>query len=397
MQTLYNHSHLNSADYESHNAEKYRDLIENGTLHGGRALPCTTPEDAIQLDPRLKSSLPYMAEHFESVGLAVTDNIIWDAAPEIAGEFPDHELSVYLFGREFHDVRPDEARLEATRSVNNKNDFIAHCQEAGYPVPDTLIVREGTKPDPSIELPLPVYVKAARSSTGVSIFRAADRAGFEKSIRQVGSEYQIQAEVPNTLAFLNVQYRAVGSTAVHFATTEQILNGFAYAGTQFPSQYDSRELTDPLADELAQQGLGEIFAFDVAVTPDEMAIIECNGRWNGASYPTTIARRLGIEEWTTHSQATELEHPKDIHIDDLAYDQGHGYGVIVVNSGFMATSNEVSVMLAGPLEAREELGAKIRERIGIKDSDDVLQESATTDELDTQEWELQYHRRESVR
>lgn len=213
-------------------------------------------------------------------------------------------------------------------------------------MPRTLLIDDGAVPD-FTELTLPLYVKAARSCAGNNIFKCKSYDDVIASIKEVGPAYQLQEEVPNVLAFLNVQYQSSGESAAHIATTQQILDGFSHAGNSHPSVFDPRDITDPLANELVKVGLRDIFAFDVAVTPDSMLLIECNARWNGSSYPTKVAQRLVIPEWTAINMATNVRRPQDIRMGSLAYDQASKCGAVILNSGFMSDRGKVRMLLAG--------------------------------------------------
>lgn len=66
-----------------------------------------------------------------------------------------------------------------------------------------------------------------------------------------------------------------------------------------------------------------IFAFDVAVVQTDKGLrfpaIECNPRFNGATYPTLIAQKLGIREWSAFACATQQRDLEDIDISDIAF------------------------------------------------------------------------------
>jgi len=67
-----------------------------------------------------------------------------------------------------------------------------------------------------------------------------------------------------------------------------------------------------MAEWLYREGMKGTFAFDVAVTrkgvgTDYLAI-ECNPRFNGASYPTVIAHKLGLESWVARASPPATAH-----------------------------------------------------------------------------------------
>lgn len=359
MPTLYNHSHEFYAHrYIEHNPTRYIEMRTNGGMHGGRVIPCTEPGDTLQLDPRLGETWRFMQDHLGGLGVATATEIIWDTDPDIANDFPDYELSMFGFDRDAHRLRPDRRRMDASDLANNKNSFIDYCVRAGHPVPDTVIVNNGSVPDYD-GLSMPVYVKAARSSTGTSVYKCETPDQVKASIEGIGSEYQIQAEAVDTQAFVGIQYRGLGRKAVHLATSEQILDGFSSVGSKHPSSFDPRHVTDQLANEMAVLGLKDIFGFDVAITPVGPKILECNARWNGSSYPAILASRLGVTEWTTHTMDTSLTRPGDIKLGSRAYNNSRGYGAIVINTSHMRSHGKVGVMLVGPAAAQQELQGRL--------------------------------------
>lgn len=364
MPTLYNHgSHLNASDYESHNPEKAEYMRYEGGLYTARAIPCTSPDDVIQLDPRLKNDYPYMLEHLEEVGLDTAEQVIWDASAEIAEELPDYDLSVWLFNEDFNRVRPNNSRLQATRKFNDKNSFIRHCNDQGYPVPRTTMVDDGVTLDIS-PVNFPVYLKAARSSDGASIYRCKSNQELTAITEQADYAFQIQEEVEGVSAFLNVQYRSVGGEALYLATTEQILDGFSHAGNRHPSEHDPRNIIHELANDIASEGVDDIFALDVAISPAGAHVIECNARWNGSTYPSMVAQKLAAKEWVACSVGTSLASAKDIKLGDITYNPSESIGVVILNAGHMAMHGKVSVMFIGPEDAQQEQKIKLSKILG---------------------------------
>lgn len=76
-----------------------------------------------------------------------------------------------------------------------------------------------------------------------------------------------------------------------------------------------------------------IFAFDVAVVQTETGLrfpaIECNPRFNGASYPTMIVHKLDIPEWSAVTLSTKHRSLSDIGLSDIEFDMKTGVGGIV--------------------------------------------------------------------
>jgi len=357
MPTLYNHTHHFAAErYKRNNPQRYKELRDEGGLHATRILPCTSPDDIVQLDPRLRSAYDALHKHLNQIGIEISANILWDTSSDVSAKFPGHDWGLYLFNAEPNRARPNDKRYHATEAFNNKNSFITHCQDNGHPAPRTIMVNEARSFVPPTNLQFPVYVKAARSSSGRNIFKCYTYEEVARYVSQIDDECQIQEAVPENASFLNVQYQGINGQAVHLATTEQLLHGFTYVGNRFPATLDPRHVTDRLAQELVDAGLEDVFAFDVAATPESAFIIECNARWNGATYPTFLARRLGVSQWAAIKISTRSKEPRDIHrLNDLVYDKARKSGIVVLNNSFMGTNGELSLFLAGPPDLQDEL------------------------------------------
>jgi hypothetical protein len=369
MSTVFNHSrHFTAEQFKSHDEARYQDILEYGGLDSIRAIPCSNPGDIVQLDPRLKNDYPYIRNHWEEVGLETSENILWGVEASDLAQAPE-DFSVYHFTPDVHAVRPDIRRMLATQHANDKNSFISYCESQGYPVPRTITVEPGSTPDLS-SIRTPAFVKAAESQAGVSILKAMTDEELEAHVGEFrGVKFQIQEAVEDAV-FVNVQYKAIGGRAIHLATSEQLLNGFTHIGNRFPTHHDPRDITDKLAIGLSENGLKGIFAFDVAIPHNgdnpEAKIIECNPRWNGASYPTAIGDKLGIDSWQAIGVNTPHETIRDIDLSDLAYDRTKGFGAIVTGFVFKPNKHIVNVMLAGPPEAQEDLAPQVMERLTSK-------------------------------
>ena len=109
-----------------------------------------------------------------------------------------------------------------------------------------------------------------------------------------------------------------------------------------------------------------VFAFDVAVveTPEGLRYpaIECNPRYNGASYPTLIAHKLGIREWTATTFQTRHRSLAALDLSDLEYDAGTGEGAIIVNWGTILEGKLV-ILMAGTRPYQEALALELEARL----------------------------------
>jgi hypothetical protein len=97
--------------------------------------------------------------------------------------------------------------------------------------------------------------------------------------------------------------------------------------------------------------LGPI-GFDVATFTDaegrpKHLVLDCNPRFNGASYPAHLAKRLGVNCWM-HRTYPFGPHPlEDLRLGSLAYTPRRAAGVVLVNWGWTAFGH-ISVFCTAP-------------------------------------------------
>jgi hypothetical protein len=117
---------------------------------------------------------------------------------------------------------------------------------------------------------------------------------------------------------------------------------------------------------LHDEGMRGVFAFDVAVVDGaagtEYLAIECNPRYNGASYPTGIAHKLDIEQWLARAFPTRHRALADIDLGGIEYDPATGEGVIMVNWGPVLVG-KLLVLIAGEPDIQTALCAALGERL----------------------------------
>ncbi|MEJ2308120.1 MAG: ATP-grasp domain-containing protein [Gammaproteobacteria bacterium] len=345
------------------------DGVVGNHLYSGRALGISEPDDLIQLTPELEPLWDDIKAHYERVGLSYCGNVIWDVDRGELGRHIGYKPSVFFFGMDEYRVWGDHKWLEAVRHINSKNNFMAIAQKLGVDVPNTLCfnsVQQISLEDIDALL-YPCYLKAAISVAGVGIYRCEDRKHFLSAVSEFDDNVpvQIQEEV-RTGTFLNLQYQVVGKELVRLAASEQILDGFSHQGNRVPASHAPWESVDPLAQWLLERGIKGIFAFDIAVVETgegpRFPAIECNPRFNGASYPTLIAGKLGIPEWSAVTLKTSSRRLSDIDLSGLEYDGSTGRGVVLVNWGTVLAGKLVA-LLAGPREVQEALAIELRSRL----------------------------------
>ena len=338
-------------------------------LYSGRALGMTEPWDIIQLHPDLQSQWPAINDHYRRIGLTHTQNVIWHLGLKELGAHIGYQPSVFYFGPRECTFWGDHAWLETVEYINSKNNFMALAEQLGIDVPKTLCFDSVTDIDARAvrEMTFPCYLKAAVSVSGVGIYRCEDEAALSEAMGHFAGDVpvQLQEEVL-TDSFLNLQYRVIDNDVIRLAVSEQILDGPAHQGNRLPVDYEPWEAVDRMAEWLVEHGMKGIFAFDVAVVQSEAGlrfpVIECNPRYNGATYPTMIAQKLDIPEWSALYMPTRHRTLRDIDLSEIEFDSRIGEGAIIVNWGTVLTG-KLMILLAGSPEFQEALAVELKARL----------------------------------
>jgi hypothetical protein len=346
-------------------------------LFSGRALGLSEPWDIIQLHPDLQSLWQDITAHYQRIGLDHTENVIWNSDVKHLGMHIGYQPSVFYFGPHECKYWGDNEWLETVEYINSKNNFMALAEELGVDVPKTLCFDniDAIGPDVIQEIVYPCYLKAAVSVSGVGIYRCEDEFEFREALTQFDDDVpvqidddvpvQIQEEV-KTEIFLNMQYLVAGNDLIRLAASEQILEGFVHQGNRVPACQEPWDTVEPMAQWLKDHGMKGIFAFDVAVVETEQGrrfpAIECNPRYNGASYPTLIAQKLGIPEWSAFTFSTNHRNLSEIDLSDIEYDKKTGEGAILVNWGTVLEGKLV-FLLAGSPTFQQALAVEIAARL----------------------------------
>ena len=121
-----------------------------------------------------------------------------------------------------------------------------------------------------------------------------------------------------------------------------------------------------MAQWLFGNGMKGIFAFDVAVvestTGTRYMPIECNPRFNGASYPTLIAEKLMATAWLARTFSTDKRRLQDIDLTGIEYNPVMQNGVVIVNWGPVLVG-KLLVMLIGTPEIQQRLAQELQTRL----------------------------------
>ena len=345
-------------------------------LYSARVLGMSETDDLIQLHPDLISQWTAITNHYGNIGLTHSDNPIWNVSFQELKKYQDYEPSVYIFADALHENSEDDDWFrdrnqdwqDVVAFINSKNNFIRLAQELNVNVPLTVCADNQTQLKQNCtEIFYPCYLKPAISVDGAGIFRCTNQNELDNALTQLEKNIplQLQQEV-NASKFLNLQYQVKGKDFEPLAATEQVLDGFSHQGNRYPTAYEPWELVEPMAQWMTQKGMKGIFAFDVAVMETETNIdyfaIECNPRFNGASYPTGIAQKLKLDSWSSNNLTTKYCSLEDIDLSGLEFDKETGTGVILVNWGSILVG-KLSILLAGSLEKQNELKTLLKERL----------------------------------
>ena len=338
-------------------------------LYSGRALGISEPWDMIQLHPELQSLWPDIVAHYQRIGLSHSQDVIWNTDVKHLGMHIGFHPSVFFFGPHECKYWGDNKWLEIVEYINSKNNFMALADELGIDVPKTLCFEniEAIDSDLIRQIVYPCYLKAAISVSGVGIYRCEDEFEFREALTKFDEcvPVQVQEEV-NTEIFLNMQYKVEGNDLIRLAASEQILDGFVHQGNRVPASHEPWETVEPMAHWLKDHGMKGIFAFDVAVMQTDRGLrfpaIECNPRFNGASYPTLIAQKLGISEWSAITFSTEHRNLADIDLSEIEFDSKSGEGAIIVNWGTILEGKLV-ILLAGSEAYQQALAVELAARL----------------------------------
>lgn len=341
------------------------DGVAGNHLYSGRALGLTEPWDIIQLHPDLEPLWDDVLAHYRRVGLSHTEEVIWHVDRASLGEHIGYQPSVFYFGPNECVYWGDRQWLDTVEFINSKNQFMALAGELGVDVPQTRCFLRVADIDEAVmaTTTYPCYLKAAVSVAGVGIYRCQDKAELTEAIGRfdLDTPVQIQEEVLSDI-FLNLQYEVVGNQLIRLQASQQILEGTVHQGNRVPADYEPWDSVEPMARWLKDQGMKGVFAFDVAVVsgPDGLRFpaIECNPRFNGASYPTLIAHKLGIREWTATTFHTRHRDLASIDLNGLEYDPKTGEGAILVNWGTVLVGKLV-ILMAGSSAYREALQVEL--------------------------------------
>lgn len=338
-------------------------------LYSGRALGISEPSDIIQLHPELKSLWNDIKNHYQRIKLSFCENVIWDLDLKQLGSHISYQPSVFYFGPDECKYWGDHEWLNTVEYINSKNNFMELAHQLGVDVPQTLCFDsvDDINARTIQDFAYPCYLKAAVSVSGVGIYRCENKTAFSEALKKFARNVpvQVQEEVI-TETFLNLQYKITGNDVVRLAASEQILDGFAHQGNRVPASHAPWESVDIMAHWLKDHGMKGIFAFDVGIVRTDNGFrfpaIECNPRYNGATYPTIVAQKLNIPEWSAINYSTRYRSLSQIDLSGIEFNINTGKGVIVVNWGTIL-AGKIGILIAGSREYQSEIEVELAARL----------------------------------
>jgi len=355
--TIYNHDIMNCTN----------DNVVGNYLYSGRALGLSEPGDIIQLHPDLKREWLYIAEHYQRIELNHSQDVVWDVSYEHFQQHPSHTPSVFFFGEDTNSHANEPTWHEIVQFINSKNNFITLANILGIPVPTTYCYSDKNSLHKFERFTYPCYLKAAVSVAGMDIYRCETPQDLVLALTRFPENTPLQIqEAVKTNVFLNLQYEIKDSTLVRLAVTEQILDGYTHQGNLHPARYQPWIIVEPMAQWLLDKGMKGIFAFDVAVINEaykpRFLAIECNPRFNGASYPTLIANKLGAKKWFAILLTTRFRSLADIDLYGLEYSPTTKTGVVIFNWGSVM-AGKLGVIAIGPRHIQQALLVELQKRL----------------------------------
>ena len=263
----------------------------------------------------------------------------------------------------------DNAWLETVEFIDSKNNFIALAAELGVDVPETLCFdrRADVTVSELRRVVYPCYVKAAVSMSGVGIYRCDDEELLLEALAMFdsGTPVQLQEEL-DAIAFLKLHYRVVGREIVRLAVSEQIVDGSDCRGHRVPAIHEPWGTVEPVAEWLAGRGIKGVFTIDIAVVQTgqgpRFRAIECNPRFDEASYPAAIAHKLGVAQWSAVTLQTCFRSLADIDLTGIEFDPDRAVGVVIVNWGAVL-EGRLTVLLAGTARQQQLLRSELDRRL----------------------------------
>jgi|GEM_PF-319117 len=338
-----------------------------GRMYASRALCITAPGDVIQLPAELKKHWGFIQAHYARIGLETCHEVIWDLRLEQIRNFPDAQLSCFYFGERENHFRQNNRRFKITARLNSKNSLIELAKYKKIKTPQTFCFDSKDSFINFDEIQYPVYLKSSISTSGLGIVRCNNQKYLTQSVAVLGQgvAFQVQCAIDTEL-FSSYQFEVIDGKAKILLISDQIVSANAHIGNRYPARYENKTFLSELAQFAADEGMEDIFAFDVAVSdgPNGMIynLLECNPRFTAATYPTLVAKKLNIQYWTSLIIQVQFKNFDQFDISDLEYKSKTQQGLILICWGSIEYGR-LMVMVVGTPEQQLTLMNQLRQRL----------------------------------
>lgn len=324
-----------------------------GRMYASRALCITGKDDVIQLPVEAQKHWDFIQAHYARVGLECCHQVVWDLRLEQTRNYLDAPLSCFYFGERENYFRKNDRRLKITRQLNSKNTLIGLAKDKNIKTPLTLCFDSKELFSNADEISYPVYLKPSISTSGLGIVRCENNKSLTHAVStlQSGVAFQVQNAVKAEV-FSSYQFEVVDGKAKILLISDQIISGHSHAGNRYPARYENEKFLMDFAQFAVDEGLDDIFAFDVAVStgPHGVAydLIECNPRYTAATYPAMVAKKLNIASWMSLIIEVPVRSFDGFDIKDLEYQSKTQQGLILISWGAIEYGRLMFMMVGTP-------------------------------------------------
>jgi len=309
-----------------------------------RALVTTNQGDVFQIGEELKPGLAWLCEHYKRIGIDCASEFIYTYDFSVAHAYKDLGLSVFFFGLDAHDVRPDMDRLLATEKFNNKNYVIELAKYLSVRAPGTKLYLSVNEVSGNENFRFPVAVKIGTSVSGLGFKKCYNPGELADALNMVpdGVDFQIQDFLEGA-DFLSMQWWINDDRSVIPITgTMNFIEGDAnhlgnWGGIDIPHEA-LVEFTYPIVMSGAKAGLRDWISVDVGCHNEQFYVVECNPRYTGAAYPYIAVMKLLENKaresfWAHKSYKTSLRSIGNFDLGALEYDPTRKSGWVAINPG----------------------------------------------------------------
>ncbi|MDD5028382.1 MAG: Mur ligase family protein [Rhodoferax sp.] len=338
-----------------------------GRMYAARALCITAQDDVIQLPAELKKHWNFIQAHYARVGLECCHEVVWDLRLEQTRNFPDAQLSCFYFGERENYFRKNDRRLKITTLLNSKNNLIELAKRKNIKTPQTVCFDSKDLFISTHDIQYPVYLKPSISTSGLGIVRCNNQKQLSESVAALnkGVAFQVQCAVDTEL-FSSYQFEVIDGNAKILLISDQIISANAHVGNRYPACYENEIFLLDLANYAVDEGIEDIFGFDVAVSNGPHGrvydLIECNPRFTAATYPALVARKLNINSWMSLIIEVPFKTFDQFDIKDIEYQSKTQQGLILISWGTIEYGR-LMVMVVGTPQQQLALVNQIRYRL----------------------------------